>query len=101
MCPVKLKALVVFAARLAIEQVVVLPGEPQFQLGPESWVKDTKVKPPGNESVKLALVAEFGPRFVTVIVKVTSVSALTCDELVLLVRLRSALFVGTCVTAVD
>ena len=81
MCPVKLKTLVVFAARLAIEQVVVLPGEPQFQLGPESWVKDTKVivkpegVPPGNASVKLALVAAFGPRFVTVIVKVTSVSA--------------------------
>ena len=71
----------VLAARLAIEQVVVLPGEPQFQLGPESWVKDTKVsgkpegEPPGNESVKLALVAVLGPRFVTVIVKVTSVSA--------------------------
>ena len=81
MCPVKLKTLVLFAGRLAIEQVVVLPGEPQFHTGPEFWLKDTKVSakppgvPPGNESVKLALVAVLGPKFVTVMVKVTSVLA--------------------------
>ena len=81
MWPTKLKTLVVFAGRLAIEQVVVLEGEGQLHVGPESWLKDTKVSgkpggtPPGNESVKLALVAVSGPKFVTVMVKVTSVLA--------------------------
>ena len=98
-CPIKLKTLVLFAGRLAIEHVVVLPGEGQFHAGPEFCVKDTKVNglpagtPPGKESVKLALVAAFGPKFVTVIVKVRSVSGWTCEGL-LLVKLRSALLEG-------
>jgi len=79
MCPTNLKTLVVLAGRLAIEQVVVLAGEGQLHGGPESWLKDTKViakppgEPPGKESVKLALFAVLGPKFVTVMIKVTSV----------------------------
>src|SRR5260221_11846465 len=48
--PTNVNTLVVFAATLAIEQVVVAAGTPQFQEGPEVCEKDTKVmgKTPGT-----------------------------------------------------
>jgi hypothetical protein len=95
-CGDKGEDMVVLAARLAMVQLVVAAGVPQSQTGPESWVKDTKVrgnagKPTGNLSVS-GIGCGIRPRFVTVIVKTSP-----CQEKlrsIVLVKLRSALAGG-------
>lgn len=72
MCPTRVKTLVVLAGILAIVQFTVPPepgeGVVQFQIGPESWVRDTKVMVLGSGSFKVALSALSGPLLITVTV---------------------------------
>jgi hypothetical protein len=88
----KVKVAVVFAAKVAIVHVMVPPdpAEGVVQIGPGSWLSDTKVIPIGTSSVSDTLTAASGPRFVTFTVNGTLLPGVATAGPVL-VTLRSAL----------
>jgi hypothetical protein len=80
-------------------QLIVAPGEGQVNAGPLVWLRLTKVSGElegtlfGRVSVQETLVASAGPKFVKVIVYVTSVSAAAALGPLLLIT-RSAVSGG-------